>query len=52
MLISENVIWTPDNSNLLKYKAEIDCGNIIAGQEMIMELENLEEDLKHNEDYF
>lgn len=52
MLISENVIWTPDNSNLLKYKAEIDCGNIIAGQEMIMELENLEEDLKHNDDYF
>ncbi len=52
MLIEKNTIWTPDNSNLLKYKAEIECGNIIAGMELIMELENLEEDLKHNEEYY
>lgn len=52
MLIKENVIWTPDNSNLLKYRAEIESGKIIAGQEMIMQLENLEEDLKHNDEYF
>lgn len=52
MLIKENTIWTPDNSNLLKYKAEIDSGKIIAGQEIIIELENLEEDLKHNDEYF
>lgn len=52
MLISEKTIWTPDNSNLLKYKAEIECGNIIAGLELFTELENLEEDLMHNEEYF
>ena len=52
MLISENTIWTPDNSHLLKYKAEIECGNIIAGMELITELENLEDDLKHNDEYY
>lgn len=45
-------MWTPDNSNLLRYKAEIECGNIIVGQEMFMELENLEDDLLHNDEYF
>ena len=46
------MIWTPDNSNLLRYKAEIETGAIIAGQELFMELENLEEDLLHNDEYF
>ena len=45
-------MWTPDNSNLLRYKAEIESGSIIAGQELFMELENLEEDLLHNDEYF
>lgn len=40
------MIWTPDNSFLLEYKARIDAGEIIAGQELRAELENLEEDLK------
>lgn len=52
MLITEKTIWTPDNSFLLKYKAEIDSGEIIAGQELIMELENLQEDLLYNDDYY
>ena len=52
MLINEKTIWTPDNSFLLKYKAEIDSGEIIAGQELIMELENLQEDLLYNDDYY
>ena len=52
MLITEKTIWTPDNSFLLKYKAEIDSGEIIAGQELIMELENLQEDLFFNDDYY
>ena len=52
MLITEKKIWTPDNSFLLKYREEILCGNIIAGQELIMELDNLEEDLHHNDEYF
>ena len=46
------MIWTPDNTNLLRYKAEIEYGSIIAGQELFMELENLEEDLLHNDEYF
>ena len=52
MLITEKTIWTPDNSNLLLYKATIDEGEIIVGQELYMELENLIEDLFHNDDYF
>lgn len=52
MLIQEKKIWTPDNSNLLRYREEILTGKIIAGQEMIMELNNLEEDLHHNDEYF
>ena len=52
MIIKENKIWTPDNSNLLLYKKEIDVGNIIVGQELYMELENLVDDLFHNDEYF
>ena len=52
MLIQEKTIWTPDNSNLLLYKATIDEGKIIVGQELYMELENLIEDLFHNDEYF
>lgn len=52
MLIQEKKIWTPDNSNLLKYREQILCGDIVAGREMIMELNNLEEDLHHNDEYF
>ncbi len=46
------MIWTPDNCNLLRYKAEIDCGNILVGQELYTELENLVDDLLHNDEYF
>ena len=52
MFITEKKIWTPDNSDLLRYKAEIDCGKIIVGQELFMELENLCDDLFHNDEYF
>lgn len=52
MLINEKKIWTPDNSYLLEYKAEIDQGKILVGQELYMELENLIDDLFHNDDYF
>lgn len=37
--------WTPDNSWLLRYLAEIESGNIIAGQELRAELYNLQDDL-------
>lgn len=46
------MIWTPDNSDLLKYKAEIETGNIIAGRELFQELENLSEDMRDNDAYF
>ena len=43
--------WTADNSDLLRYKAEIEHGKIIAGQWLWKELRNLEEDLLHNDTY-
>jgi phage terminase large subunit-like protein len=53
MLIRESSkLWTPDNSNLLRYKAEIDEGKILVGKELYMELCNLEDDLKNNEEYY
>lgn len=52
MLINETKIWTPDNSNFLLYKATIETGEIITGEELFMELENLEDDLLHNDEYF
>lgn len=52
MIIRERKHWNADNSFLLRYKSEIEYGNIIAGQDLINELRNLEEDLFYNEDYF
>lgn len=52
MLITEKKIWTADNSSLLYYKSRIDQGEIIVGQELYLELENLIEDLKYNDDYY
>lgn len=53
MLIqNEKKLWTADNSALLRYKAETELGNIIIGQELRMELDNLEDDIKHNDNYF
>ena len=50
MLIKEKKIWTPNNSFLLEYHAKIETGEIIAGQELWMELDNLAEDF-HNDRY-
>lgn len=38
-------IWTPDNSFLLEYRAKAETGEIIIGQELWMELDNLAEDI-------
>ena len=38
--------WTADNSYFLEYKARIDAGEIVAGQELYLELCNLAEDFK------
>lgn len=51
MLIQKKKIWTPDNSFLLEYRERIESGDIIAGQELRIELTNLSEDF-HNDEYF
>lgn len=51
MLVNERKIWTPDNSFLLEYRARCETGEIIIGQELWQELNNLYEDF-HNEQYF
>lgn len=45
-------LWTPDNSFLLRYKGLIDTGSIIVGYELYKELENLVDDLFHNDEYY
>ena len=42
-------MWNSDNSYLIKYLEEIKAGHILAGQDMIMELENLVEDIHSGE---
>ena len=37
--------WNPDNSYLLEYRERCRCGDEIIGQELMMELDNLYEDL-------
>jgi phage terminase large subunit-like protein len=51
MIIQEKQIWTPDNSFLLEYRARAETGEIIIGQELWQELDNLAEDFR-NERYF
>ena len=45
MLLKEKTIWTPDNSFLLEYKERAEIGEIVIGQELWMELDNLAEDI-------
>ena len=45
ILIQHKEIWTPDNSYLLEYRAKAETGEIIIGQELWIELDNLAEDL-------
>ena len=45
-------MWTADNSNLILYYENIQAGDIIAGYELFSELENLVDDLLHNDNYF
>ena len=52
MLIQEKTIWTPDNSFLLEYHARIECGEMLVGQELWQELQNLKEDFKNDAFYY
>lgn len=45
ILVKNKTIWTPDNSYLLEYRAKAESGDIIIGQELWMELDNLAEDM-------
>ena len=45
ILINHRTIWTPDNSFLLRYRAEAESGEIVIGQELWLELDNLAEDM-------
>lgn len=45
ILIKEKTIWTPDNSYLLEYRARAETGEILIGQELWSELDNLAEDM-------
>lgn len=40
-----STIWTPDNSYLLEYRGRCQTGEILIGQELMMELDNLAEDI-------
>ena len=51
MIIQEKQIWTPDNSFLLEYRARAETGEIVIGQELWQELDNLAEDF-HNDRYY
>ena len=52
MLITEKKLWTADNSYLLEYRERIACGEIIVGQELWQELENLKEDISNDRYYY
>lgn len=52
MLIQEKTIWTPDNSFLLEYHARIECGEMLVGQELWQELQNLKEDFQNDAFYY
>lgn len=44
--------WTPDNSFLLEYYARIESGEILVGQDMWQELQNLKEDFTNDAFYY
>ena len=45
LIIPNKTIWTPDNSYLLEYRGRAETGEILIGQELLMELDNLAEDI-------
>lgn len=52
MIVKQRKIWTPDNSFLLEYYARIENGEIIVGQELWQELQNLKEDFLNDAFYY
>lgn len=52
MLIKEKTIWTPDNSYLLEYRERAAAGDIIIGQELRQELDNLKADFSDDRYFY
>lgn len=50
LIVPNKTIWTPDNSYLLEYRGRAETGEILIGQELWIELDNLAEDIT-NERY-
>ena len=48
ILLKNKTIWTPDNSYLLEYRGKAETGEILIGQELWSELDNLAEDMKND----
>lgn len=48
ILINHRTIWTPDNSYLLRYRGAAETGEILIGQELWTELDNLAEDMQND----
>lgn len=47
-ILRSKTIWTPDNSYLLEYRAKAETGEVVIGQDLWMELDNLADDLKND----
>lgn len=45
-------IWTPENSYLLEYRARCEAGEILIGEDLWMELDNLYEDFENDRYYY
>lgn len=50
LIVPNKTIWTPDNSYLLEYRGRTETGEILIGQDLWIELDNLAEDIT-NERY-
>lgn len=48
ILLKNKTIWTPDNSYLLEYRGKAETGEILIGQELWSELDNLAEDIQND----
>lgn len=52
MMLKNKTVWTPDNSYLLEYRGRAETGEIVIGQELWQELDNLAEDFYNDRYYY
>lgn len=48
LIVPNKTIWTPDNSYLLEYRGRAETGEILIGQDLWIELDNLAEDITND----